>query len=379
MNNAIASGKSSAYRAASETLHRTQGRDGRCAENLRILWDCGLADLIRNDFYALIGLTPATTGDLLDAGCGTGLETRNFGRLAPHIRLHGVDISSVALAEAVSQVEDGVHFYQTALETLPFGEGAFNFVTSHEVIEHVEDPAIVIGEFYRVLKPGGVCVIATPNGASVWVEHLRQRLMRLFGRRGAPVGADHTRPPSFWRRTFRQAGFTVERQIFDGAAFEFLTYVAPASWMRPLTRALEPLRVVPFINLLLCDRVKYRLTKPASGASADTSAAPPVVICPLCHAALSFDGATATCGNGHRFARDRSGLVDFTATVSAGEADAAVAMADAPEPAAQLGWGRRLRRLVMAAGCIPYIGFLGILVPFGLVFGQFHQPFRRAV
>jgi 2-polyprenyl-3-methyl-5-hydroxy-6-metoxy-1,4-benzoquinol methylase len=377
VNNAIASGKSSDYRNASEALHRAQGQGGRCAENLRVLWACGLADLIRSDFYALIGLTPASTGDLLDAGCGTGLETRNFAHLAPHIRLHGVDISSVALAEAVSQIEDGVRFYQTALETLPFGESSFNFVTSHEVIEHVEDPAIVIGEFYRVLKPGGVCVIATPNGASVWVEHLRQRLMRLFGRRGAPVGADHTRPPSFWRRTFRQAGFTVERQVFDGAAFEFLTYVAPASWMRPLSRVLEPLRTVPFVNLLLCDRVKFRLSKPALGTSADTSQTPPLVVCPLCHTQLSFGESAAECGTGHRFARNNVALVDFTTTVPPNDANAVMQPTALPKAATRPGWGRRLRRLVMGVGCIPYVGFLGILAPFGLVFGMFYQPLRR--
>jgi 2-polyprenyl-3-methyl-5-hydroxy-6-metoxy-1,4-benzoquinol methylase len=114
-----------------------------------------------------------------------------------------------------------VAFYQSSLEQLPFADASFGYITSHEVIEHVETPAIVLRALSRVLKPGGICVIATPNGASLWIEHLRQRVIRLFGRRGAPVGADHTRTPGYWRRQFQSAGLVIERQIFDGAAFEF--------------------------------------------------------------------------------------------------------------------------------------------------------------
>jgi len=143
-------------------------------------------------------------------------------RLAPRLSIYGVDISSVALADAVRRSDTGgAIFYQAALERLPFADAVFDFISSHEVIEHVEDPAMVPQEFSRVLKPGGVVAIATPNGASWWLEHLRQRGKRALGWRGAPVGEDHTRPPSLWRRECHRAGFVVERQIFDGAALDF--------------------------------------------------------------------------------------------------------------------------------------------------------------
>src|SRR5204862_4156535 len=109
---------------------------------------------------------------LLDAGCGTVLDARALRRSAPGLHVHGVDVSAVALASAASTVEEGVVFHQAALECLPFADADFDYIASHEVIEHAEDPAVVLREFARVLKPGGVCVIATPNGASWWIEHL---------------------------------------------------------------------------------------------------------------------------------------------------------------------------------------------------------------
>jgi 2-polyprenyl-3-methyl-5-hydroxy-6-metoxy-1,4-benzoquinol methylase len=227
----IVSGKSAAYRKASEALHGAAPSWDRRATHYRVLWECGYGDLIRADFYRLFAFPAGVTGHLLDAGCGTGIEAVNLQRQAPGLHIQGVDVSSVALAGAVAKPDTGnAAFYQAAQERLPFPDAVFDYIASHEVIEHVEDPAVVVRDLGRVLKPGGVCVIATPNGASLWIDHLRQRVMRLFGRRGAPIGADHTRPPAFWRRQFGLAGFVVERQIFDGAALEFQLFVAPARW-----------------------------------------------------------------------------------------------------------------------------------------------------
>ncbi len=362
--------KSGQYRAASEALHRDGGAQDRNADNYRMLWACGLADLIRSDFYRLFDFPADADGALLDAGCGTGIETRNLARLVPGLRCYGIDISAVALAGATAEAgAGGPRFFQSALEMLPFPDAVFDYVGSHEVIEHVEDPAVVLPELCRALKPDGVCVIATPNGASLWVEHLRQRVARLCGQRGAPVGEDHVRPPAFWEREFRRAGFTIERRIFDGAAFEFLTYVAPARWMPVAARLLEPLRIVPGINLLLCDRVKYRLRKPGQSRP---KGGEPRLVCPLCGSTLVFEADAADCRNGHRFGRNTAGLTDFTLPLWAG----AVAKSEeaSGSAAAPRRWPRRLRRLVLAAGCVVYVAFLAALLPLGWAVGRRYQP-----
>lgn len=58
---------------------------------------------------------------------------------------------------------------------LPYQDSTFDIVTATEVIEHLEDVRAVLREIYRVLKPGGVCVLSTPN-----ILNLNSRLRNLW-------------------------------------------------------------------------------------------------------------------------------------------------------------------------------------------------------
>jgi SAM-dependent methyltransferase len=92
-------------------------------------------------------------GSVLDLGCGVG---HSFAELAPRETV-GVDIDAGALAgqERETRVAD--------MRRLPFAAGAFMSVLSVHSIEHVRDPAVVLGEVVRVLAPGGRAVLVTPN------------------------------------------------------------------------------------------------------------------------------------------------------------------------------------------------------------------------
>ena len=60
---------------------------------------------------------------------------------------------------------------------LPFEDGAFGAVFAGEIIEHLVDTAGFLAELHRVLAPGGVAVITTPNLAS-----FENRVRMLLGR-----------------------------------------------------------------------------------------------------------------------------------------------------------------------------------------------------
>ncbi len=60
-------------------------------------------------------------------------------------------------------------------EPLPYADASFDVVTATEVIEHLEDYRQVLREIYRVLKPGGVCILSTPN-----ILNLNSRLRFLW-------------------------------------------------------------------------------------------------------------------------------------------------------------------------------------------------------
>jgi 2-polyprenyl-6-hydroxyphenyl methylase/3-demethylubiquinone-9 3-methyltransferase len=73
----------------------------------------------------------------------------------------GIDPAVAAVHEAVKHVD--APFLLAVGEKLPFGDGSFDAVVCSEVLEHVQDPAAVIAEVSRVLRPGGVFVFSLPN------------------------------------------------------------------------------------------------------------------------------------------------------------------------------------------------------------------------
>jgi SAM-dependent methyltransferase len=92
-------------------------------------------------------------GRVLDLGCGIG---HSYERLAPRESV-GVDLEPSALE---GQRRETV---AADMRALPFADGDFASVLSVHSIEHVPDPGRVLAEVVRVLEPGGVAVLATPN------------------------------------------------------------------------------------------------------------------------------------------------------------------------------------------------------------------------
>jgi methionine biosynthesis protein MetW len=107
---------------------------------------------------------------LLDIGCGVGEGTQYLAHAVGVTRPVGVDISETLVAGAI---ERGVDARVVDLDTapLPYPDHSFDGVFCGEVIEHVRDTDRLLDEIRRVMKPGGLCVLSTPNLAS-WVNRL---------------------------------------------------------------------------------------------------------------------------------------------------------------------------------------------------------------
>ena len=72
---------------------------------------------------------------------------------------------------------------------LPGHEGAFDVVVAAEVIEHLENPRFMIREIFRLLRPGGVAIVTTPNNES-WrslIALLVRGHFMAFGETGYPA------------------------------------------------------------------------------------------------------------------------------------------------------------------------------------------------
>ena len=120
-------------------------------------------------FHELVG---GPNKRVLDLGCRYGALTPAY---LDENQVVGVDVDREALAEAAKL---GVETHWADLdERFPFGGDVFDVVVAGELLEHVRDPAHIVGEARRVLRPGGRLVGSVPNA-----YRLKNRLRFLAGR-----------------------------------------------------------------------------------------------------------------------------------------------------------------------------------------------------
>jgi SAM-dependent methyltransferase len=96
----------------------------------------------------------------MDFGCGSKPYQALFTGVTAYI---GVDYNGQGHNHENEQIDvyyDGI--------TIPFEDNSFDSILTNEVLEHIFNLEEIIGELYRVLKPGGKILITTPFA---WMEH----------------------------------------------------------------------------------------------------------------------------------------------------------------------------------------------------------------
>jgi SAM-dependent methyltransferase len=105
--------------------------------------------------------------DLLDCGCGPGGITCGLARRVAPGRVVGVDVAESQILAATERAAadhlTNVQFQRATANTLPFAHATFDAVFSHALLEHLPDPVSAAREFLRVLRPGGVVGIRSPD------------------------------------------------------------------------------------------------------------------------------------------------------------------------------------------------------------------------
>lgn len=124
-------------------------------------WLSGIArEKFRREQMYLNELAP---GKLLDVGCGDGSflnQMRTCGWA-----VDGIDFDGQAIVTA--QKKYGLKLRHGDLREAGLPADYFDAVTMSHVIEHVTDPAGLLSEIRRVLKPGGHLTLTTPNVSSL--------------------------------------------------------------------------------------------------------------------------------------------------------------------------------------------------------------------
>lgn len=101
-------------------------------------------------------------GDVLDCACGSGYGATILSQYARSVT--GIDVSEVALDFCRQTYRrENLKFLMGDALALKNSSNSIDSYISFETIEHVADPAALLKEARRVLKPGGLLLVSTPN------------------------------------------------------------------------------------------------------------------------------------------------------------------------------------------------------------------------
>jgi SAM-dependent methyltransferase len=195
----------------------------------------------------------SVTGEGLEVGSGYGYLLFPMALFLPHVRWTGLDHPSRGYEQRneFKKIFCDYNCRFVALDIihhpLPFPNGRFLVVTFSEVLEHLPPERLnfVLSELARIVQPGGILIMSSPNQAS-----LENRLLLLKGRSilampdtlvsaGGTFGHIRLYTPSEIESAMSKLGFSLERRRAESNNSGYRG--APRSWRRRMYRLYEHL------------------------------------------------------------------------------------------------------------------------------------------
>lgn len=139
---------------------------------------------------------------VLDVGCSTGFIAnylaKYFGKVI------GIDIDETAIDFARRQFDnDNLEFVKSDSQKMEFSDNAFDAIICAHIYEHVPDAGRLLGEIFRVQKPGGVCYFAAGNRINIMEPHYNLPFLSMLPRPLAHI----------YLRAFRESKFYYESHL----------------------------------------------------------------------------------------------------------------------------------------------------------------------
>ena len=120
------------------------------------------------------------TGVVLDVGCGDGRLCWKY-QICPPEKYIGVDVGRDLLRVLKERTGGVATAIEATAENTTLPEKTADFLACSEVFEHLPDPAAALREFARVLRPGGMIVVQSPNAARLRNMNLIHAFCCLLG------------------------------------------------------------------------------------------------------------------------------------------------------------------------------------------------------
>lgn len=107
------------------------------------------------------------TSSVIDCGSGPGTITCDIAMRTRRGHVVGVDADESevrsATGLAASRHIGNVRFRQASVYDLPFADGEFDVAFAHALLEHLSEPERAVSELNRVLRPGGILGVSSPD------------------------------------------------------------------------------------------------------------------------------------------------------------------------------------------------------------------------
>jgi ubiquinone/menaquinone biosynthesis C-methylase UbiE len=146
---------------------------------------------------------------ILDIGCGTGQFAVRIVQQNANARVCGLDLSGRMLSHARVRCRhsgEAIHLVQGDSERLPFPDDYFDAVTCAHSFHHYPRQERVAAEMHRVLRPGGLVLIADGDRDRWWGRFIFDVVVVFF------EGPVRHLPSRAFRRLLRETGFEDIRQ-----------------------------------------------------------------------------------------------------------------------------------------------------------------------
>ncbi|UCE55995.1 MAG: class I SAM-dependent methyltransferase [Desulfobacterales bacterium] len=166
-----------------EAMYDREAREKKAATIVAVFKDYFKADL--------------KSFSVLDVGCSTGFITNYLSNFFG--RVLGIDIDEPAIDFAKRQFgKDNLEFVKSDSQKMEFSENTFDAVICAHIYEHVPDASRLLGEIFRVLKPGGVCYFAAGNRINVMESHYNLPFLSMLPRPLAHIYVRASRKSKFY-------------------------------------------------------------------------------------------------------------------------------------------------------------------------------------
>ena len=111
---------------------------------------------------------------VLECGCGPGFLSKLIKKWFPSVNIYVSDYEHVLVKRASHELATD-NVFQADAQRLPVKSEVIDILVSFHMIEHVAEPQMFLLNAFRVLKPGGYLIYATPNPDGIPAKILKER------------------------------------------------------------------------------------------------------------------------------------------------------------------------------------------------------------